>query len=131
MKIEGNSTLQAQAMHQLQQQRLQKNTAVGRNSQDEAPATIAKGNSGRQAQDSSGQAQGALRLMQEGHFKGVADLRLRINFADQLQEPPPLGEASSKGAAYNKFLEIYQQLSDIGTARGEESTPETGIEIAV
>jgi len=129
MKIEGNSTLQAQAMHQLQQQRLQKNTAVGRNTQDEAPSTIAKGNSG-QVQDSSGQAQGALRLMQEGHFKGVADLRLRINFADQLQEPPPLGEASSKGAAYNRFLEMYQQLSDIGS-KGEESTPETGIEIAV
>lgn len=103
MKMEGNSTLQAQAMHQLQQQRLQKNTAVGRNTQDEAPATIAKGNSG-QVQDSSGQAQGALRLMKEGHFKGVADLRLRINFADQLQEPPPLGEDSSKGAAYNRFL---------------------------
>lgn len=129
MKIEGNSTLQAQAMHQLQQQRLQKKTAVGRNTHDEAPATIAKGNSG-QVQDSSGQAQGALRLMQEGHFKGVADLRLRINFADQLQEPPPLGEASSKGAAYNRFLEMYQQLSDIGS-KGEESTPETGIEIAV
>ena len=130
MKIEGNSTLQAQAMHQLQQQCLQKkNTAVGRKTQDEAPATIAKGNSG-QVQDSSGQSQGALRLMQEGHFKGVADLRLRINFADQLQEPPPLGEASSKGAAYNRFLEMYQQLSDIGS-KGEESTPETGIEIAV
>lgn len=129
MKIEGNSTLQAQAMHQLQQQRLQKNTAVGRNTQDEAPPTIGKGNSG-QVQDSSGQAQGALSLMQEGHFKGVAELRLRINFADQLQEPSPLGEASGKGAAYNRFLEMYQQLSDIGS-KGEESTPETGIEIAV
>ena len=28
MKIEGNGTLQAQAMHQLQQQRLQKNNEV-------------------------------------------------------------------------------------------------------
>ena len=129
MKIQGNGTLQAQAMHQLQQQRLQKNNEVVRNRHDEAPATIAKGNSG-QVQDSSGQAQGALRLMQDGHFKGVADLRLRINFADQLHDPPPLGEASSKGAAYNRFLEMYQQLSDTGST-GEESTPETGIEIAI
>jgi hypothetical protein len=29
-------------------------------------------------------AQGAMRLLQEGHFKGVAALRLRINFFDQL-----------------------------------------------
>jgi len=29
-------------------------------------------------------AHGVLRLLQEGHFKGVADVRLRINFADEL-----------------------------------------------
>jgi hypothetical protein len=28
---------------------------------------------------------GVIRLLQEGHFKGVADVRLRINFHDQLQ----------------------------------------------
>jgi len=30
-------------------------------------------------------AKGVIRLLQEGHFKGVADLRLRINFHDELQ----------------------------------------------
>ena len=30
------------------------------------------------------EAQGVLRLLQEGHFKGVADVRLRINFYDEL-----------------------------------------------
>ncbi len=29
-------------------------------------------------------AHGVLRLLQEGHFKGVADVRLRINFADEI-----------------------------------------------
>lgn len=33
---------------------------------------------------SSQNAGGVLRLLQEGHFRGVADARLRINFADQL-----------------------------------------------
>lgn len=30
-------------------------------------------------------AKGVLRLLQEGHFHGVADVRLRINFAEELQ----------------------------------------------
>ncbi len=30
-------------------------------------------------------ARGVIRLLQEGHFKGVADVRLRINFFDELQ----------------------------------------------
>jgi hypothetical protein len=32
----------------------------------------------------AGHAQGVLRLLEEGHFKGVADVRLRINFFDEL-----------------------------------------------
>jgi hypothetical protein len=35
--------------------------------------------------DSGGRLPGVLRLLQEGHFKGVADVRLRINFHEQLQ----------------------------------------------
>lgn len=33
----------------------------------------------------TGRAHGALHLLQEGHFQGVADVRLRINFAEDLQ----------------------------------------------
>lgn len=33
----------------------------------------------------TGRARGVIRLLQEGHFKGVADVRLRINFLDELQ----------------------------------------------
>jgi hypothetical protein len=34
---------------------------------------------------SEDQPRGVIRLLQEGHFKGVAAVRLRINFADELQ----------------------------------------------
>lgn len=39
----------------------------------------------RQAADDGGDGRGVIRLLQEGHFNGVADLRLRINFFDELQ----------------------------------------------
>lgn len=39
----------------------------------------------RQAADDGGDGWGVIRLLQEGHFNGVADLRLRINFFDELQ----------------------------------------------
>ena len=31
------------------------------------------------------ESRGVIRLLQEGHFRGVADVRLRINFAEELQ----------------------------------------------
>ena len=43
-----------------------------------APGTV-------EAAPSGDQPRGVIRLLQEGHFKGVADVRLRINFADELQ----------------------------------------------
>jgi hypothetical protein len=43
----------------------------------EAPAV-----EGRQTEEDDGP--GVLELLQQGHFKGVADVRLRINFADEI-----------------------------------------------
>jgi len=37
-----------------------------------------------QETEDEGKASGVLRKMQEGHFKGVADVRLRINFFDEI-----------------------------------------------
>lgn len=51
---------------------------------------------------------GVLRLLQEGHFKGVADVRLRINFYDELQalESQSRMDAAGSGfAAFNQSLE--------------------------
>lgn len=56
-------------------------------------------------------APGVLRLLESGHFKGVADLRLRMVFGDQISsagiELPELSAPNGKGAAYAKFLEQY------------------------
>jgi hypothetical protein len=40
---------------------------------------------GGQVQQGEQRGEGVVGLLQEGHFKGVADIRLRINFYDQLQ----------------------------------------------
>jgi hypothetical protein len=37
------------------------------------------------ALDDADQSRGVLRLLQQGHFRGVADVRLRINFHDELR----------------------------------------------
>jgi hypothetical protein len=56
---------------------------------------------------------GVVRLMQEGHFRGVAAVRLRLNFASELGEGsspdslPPLEPPKGKGQAYQKFLDQY------------------------
>lgn len=45
-------------------------------------------------------SKGVIRLLQEGHFKGVADVRLRINFADELSalEHASVGQAVEDAA---------------------------------
>jgi hypothetical protein len=47
--------------------------------------------------EDASKVKGVIRLLQEGHFKGVADVRLRINFFDELQslEHASLAEAAS------------------------------------
>lgn len=62
------------------------------------------------------QGKGVLRLLQEGHFKGVSDIRLRINFFDELAaieagklqavaEEKVNGVLESVGGVVNSFLE--------------------------
>ena len=47
---------------------------------------------------------GVIRLLQEGHFRGVADVRLRINFAEELQGI----QAASTGALLNEGVPALQ-----------------------
>ena len=68
--------------------------------------------------------QGVLRLLQERHFKGVADIRLRINFQDELAaiEAEQLknvvsDEINGVFEAVNAGAELLSQIS--GTAEGE------------
>ncbi|HKQ49560.1 MAG TPA: hypothetical protein VJZ71_15920 [Phycisphaerae bacterium] len=55
------------------------------------------------------EARGVVRLLQSGHFKGVADLRLRLNHFDELSHEslPAVEPAKGNGKAYNKFLAEY------------------------
>ncbi|KAF5056117.1 hypothetical protein DSECCO2_370750 [anaerobic digester metagenome] len=61
--------------------------------------------------DDEGGARGVLRLLQEGHFKGVADVRLRINFFDELQ---------AAGAA-NAGRELESGVQDLIAKLGDTS----------
>lgn len=46
--------------------------------------TIAKAPTATDTASDNNEAKGVLKLLQEGHFRGVADIRLRINFHDEI-----------------------------------------------
>lgn len=58
------------------------------------------------------EAKGVFRLLQEGHFNGVADIRLRINFFEELagSELPEPSVPKGNGRACEKFLAICQDM---------------------
>ncbi|MCH8966911.1 MAG: hypothetical protein IID43_04480 [Planctomycetes bacterium] len=66
-------------------------------------------------------AKGVLRLLDEGHFRGVADVRLRINFFDELsagatrQAQAAVGDASSELRG-----EINRSVDELLTAIGTD-----------
>ncbi len=55
------------------------------------------------------QAKGVMRLLQEGHFKGVAALRLRINFFDQVSE---LEQSNLQETARQGITELARTMED-------------------
>ncbi len=89
---------------------LKKNAAVEPPSLEPAPApmtdTVANG-------DEEDRDKGVLRLLDEGHFKGVADVRLRINFFDELS-------ARSKSDAAVAATEGATELGETVTAKLSE-----------
>ena len=64
---------------------------------------------GMVADDEGGGARGVIRLLQEGHFKGVADVRLRINFFDELQAA---GAANAGRALDSGVQSLIDTLGD-------------------
>jgi hypothetical protein len=85
---------------------------------EKGPAGRGKGAPGKGIPETQGPQSGAggdkelpgvLRLLQEGHFKGVAELRLRINFDEKLEQ---LGNA----ALVEKAPQAVEQfLAELGT----------------
>ena len=51
----------------------------------------------------NGKANGVVRLLQEGHFKGVADVRLRVNFHEQLTKTNAAATQSNYAEAITEF----------------------------
>lgn len=61
-----------------------------------------------EAPESEGSAKGVLRLLQEGHFKGVADVRLRINFFDELQAMENQQVKDTAGPGFETFNTVIE-----------------------
>lgn len=107
MKVENSGQVQSQMMQQLRSDRIDQKRE-GKDFEGSSKAT-----DNFNANRGKGKAKGVIKKFQDpdSQFNGVADLRLRINFADQLQElNPPVSEPKGKGSAYGRFLEIYESL---------------------
>ena len=78
---------------------------VTKKSPNQVPNTEAS----QKAPDDSSQLPGVIRLLQEGHFKGVADVRLRINFFEELQVIQGRDLRSAAGQALPDFFEAMDQ----------------------
>ena len=63
----------------------------------------------RETPDKS-RARGVLRLLEEGHFKGVAAVRLRMNFHAELAQK---GDAAQTGAARNAAIALQSGMTGI------------------
>jgi len=70
-------------------------------------------------------AKGVIRLLQAGHFKGVADVRLRINFFDELQSLEHASLAEAAGANVSSLLDAVNakvdELLDAGELTDEQT----------
>ena len=66
-----------------------------------------------QETESGEKTRGVIRLLQAGHFKGVADVRLRINFYDEIQA---LESQNLKTVAAGGFESLNQTVQDQITA---------------
>ncbi len=104
--------------------------AQGRNKSQGAEDATAKGKSAA-IQDSEGngaKVKGVVRLLQEGHFKGVADVRLRINFFDELTAIAHGDLSEALNASSPDLLSAVDEALDGLLNSGElTSEQETGV----
>jgi hypothetical protein len=69
-----------------------------------------------------GRARGVLRLLREGHFKGVADVRLRINFHEELEAARTTQVQQTAEAA------VRQLTEEVTAAVADQALPEATAE---
>jgi hypothetical protein len=67
--------------------------------------------------EAAGESRGVLRLLQQGHFRGVADVRLRINFHDELGavEAETLKRETSEQVT-SLVNSVNERISDLSSA---------------
>lgn len=71
--------------------------------------TVEGPSAGEGEESGAEQVKGVLRLLQEGHFKGVADVRLRINFFEELKA---MESEQLQAAAGAKVDNVVQSVTD-------------------
>lgn len=81
---------------------IQPNRQVGRNAA--ANSDTVQTPAAESAPSESGKTSGVIRLLQEGHFKGVADVRLRINFNDEIAQLGSQAVGADFAAASEAFF---------------------------
>lgn len=75
----------------------------------------------------SGRARGVIRLLQEGHFQGVADVRLRINFHEEISGLSSPSTEAGRGDVLQGFSsgveeDLAQLLSALGASEEQVAT---------
>ena len=93
----------------------------GRQAQESEGSQVKQAASGEQREE---KVKGVLRNLQEGHFKGVADARLRINFFDELAAT----ERDSLGAVLEEEIPALLEdvVSELDTLLDSEALDEAG-----
>lgn len=95
--------------------------AEARHAPEETAARTREGANPGEATEAEG-SKGVIRLLQAGHFNGVADVRLRINFHDQLQQEATQNAARAFEAAVPGMLEDFiEKASLLGEQYGLSS----------
>jgi len=100
---------------------------------EEGAEQTSEGNQASEQTSESSDAQGVIRLLEEGHFKGVADVRLRINFFDKLTA---IEAAQLQAVAEQKVDAVLESVGTIietlvtESESAVESTAELPAEVA-
>ena len=112
MNVQGVGNQQAWMHVKAKQEDTKNITDIAEDIAAAAPENVQAGD----AQTDGEGAQGVLRLIQAGHFNGVADVRLRINFYDELQQISAQNTGQAlEGGAQELTTNLTAELEKIGT----------------
>lgn len=106
MHISGNSSIHSRALHSRNESRTTQAEKTTVPASD--PSVENAGVPGETESSPSEKQPGVIRNLLGGHYKGVADVRLRINFYDQLQQ---IQETERSGVARTNLQEMSSSVT--------------------